>query len=118
VEPWSAGLYLIVLRENGQLLGGTGLGFQTSDEAETGYVLARDAWGFGYATEALAAVIEAARHLGLVRRVAHCHAQHQQSQRVLDKCGFARDGLCQIDFPNLTPARQEALRYVLRLQAD
>jgi ribosomal-protein-alanine N-acetyltransferase len=117
-ERWPAGPYLIVLRENGQLLGGTGLGFHSSDEAETGYVLSRDAWGFGYATEALAAVIEVAGALGLVRLVARCHAQHQQSQRVLEKCGFTREGVCEIDFPNLVPVRQQAFRYALRVQTD
>jgi ribosomal-protein-alanine N-acetyltransferase len=108
-ERWPAGPYLIESRQSGELLGGTGLGFRTPTEAVTGYVLARDAWGHGYATEALAAVIEVADSLGVVTLSALCHAQHSTSQRVLEKCGFTRDGVCEIDFPNLSPVRQQAL---------
>src|SRR5512139_2249862 len=52
-ERWPAGPYLIVSRADGQLLGSTGFAFQTPQEAMVGYVLARDAWGKGMATEAL-----------------------------------------------------------------
>ena len=114
-ERWPAGPYLIESRQGGELLGGTGLGFQTSGDAETGYVLARDAWGRGYATEALTAMIDVARRLGVARLTARCHPQHLPSQRVLDKCGFVRDGLCEIAFPNLVPVRQPAFRYALRV---
>jgi hypothetical protein len=55
-ERWPAGPYLIRSRHDGRLLGGTGLAFDASDHAVTGYVLARDAWGLGYATEALTAI--------------------------------------------------------------
>ena len=54
-ERWPAGPYLIECRETGALLGGTGLAFDTAGRAATGYVLASDAWGKGYATEALSA---------------------------------------------------------------
>jgi RimJ/RimL family protein N-acetyltransferase len=37
-------------RHDGSLLGGAGLAFETSERAMTGYVLARDVWGKGYAT--------------------------------------------------------------------
>src|SRR6516164_11505515 len=40
-DQWPAGPYLIVSRTDGQLLGGTGFGFQTPYEAMTGYVLAQ-----------------------------------------------------------------------------
>jgi RimJ/RimL family protein N-acetyltransferase len=52
---------------NGNLLGGTGLAFETATVAATGYVLARDALGNGYATEALAAIVVVARDLGVER---------------------------------------------------
>ena len=117
-ERWPAGPYLIESRQSGELLGGTGLGFQTAGEAETGYVLARDAWGHGYATEALAAIVDLARRLGVARLTARCHAQHLTSLRVLEKCGFTREGVCEIDFPNLVPVRQQAFRYALRVQTD
>src|SRR5688500_18063400 len=55
-EHWPAGPYLVCARAGGTLLGGTGLAFETPQRAMTGYVLARDAWGRGYATEALQAM--------------------------------------------------------------
>jgi RimJ/RimL family protein N-acetyltransferase len=80
----------------------------------TGYVLAKDAWGQGYATEALAAVIEVARALGVMRLYALCHPAHRASWRVLEKCGFVRNTTRsqQIEFPNLAPGQvQSVLRY-------
>ena len=100
---WPAGPYLIESREAGQLLGGTGLGFETPFRASTGYVLARDAWGRGYATEALRAMVEVAGRLGVRRLYALCHPDHPASQHVLEKCGFAREALLRrhSEFPNL-----------------
>jgi RimJ/RimL family protein N-acetyltransferase len=115
-ERWPAGPYLVVSRRNGLLLGGTGLGFQRTHEAVTGYVLAKDVWGNGYATEALAAVIEVAAGIGVNALRALCHPDHRTSQRVLEKCGFIRDDTSarQVEFPNLSPGlQQRALCYVL-----
>jgi RimJ/RimL family protein N-acetyltransferase len=69
----------------------------------TGYLFARDAWGRGYATEALTAVLEWARRPGIPRIVAICHADHRASARVLEKCGF-RPAAAEAahTFPNLT----------------
>jgi len=99
------------------LLGGTGLAFETAHEAVAGYVLAMDAWGKGYATEALTAMIEVAARLGVTRLSALCHPDHRLSQRVLEKCGFVRDETSRrIEFPNLSPGVQsEALSYALLL---
>ena len=104
-QRWPAGPYLIESRETGQLLGSTGLAFETPFRAETGYVLAKDAWGFGYATEALARVVALAAEVGLRRLHAKCHPEHHASQRILEKCGFAREGLLRrySELPNLRP---------------
>ena len=111
----SAGPYLIWSRADGTLLGGSGLEVHDR-EAVTGYVLAKDAWGKGYATEALSAMVTVARGLGLERLTACCHLEHQASQRVLEKCGFLREPrACQATFPNLSPAPQDVAWYVLRL---
>src|SRR6188768_2831941 len=45
------GPYLLQSRENGEVLGSTALRLSSTQQAGTGYVLARDAWGQGYATE-------------------------------------------------------------------
>jgi RimJ/RimL family protein N-acetyltransferase len=113
-QRWPAGPYLIRARADERLLGGTGLGFETPEQAVTGYVLARDAWGHGYATEALAAVMGVAREVGVVQLSALCHPEHRASWRVLEKCGFVRDvtGAEQAEFPNLAPGRlQDVFRY-------
>jgi RimJ/RimL family protein N-acetyltransferase len=104
-QRWPAGPYLIRSRAEDRLLGGTGLAFESDTVASTGYVLAKDAWGRGYATEALAAMIELANALGVQRLYALCHPDHLPSQRVLEKCGFVRDPdwTRQSEFPNLVP---------------
>jgi RimJ/RimL family protein N-acetyltransferase len=109
-----AGPYLIWARGDGQLLGSTGLGLEPGGQAITGYVLAKDAWGKGYATEALGAVVDVATDIGLGRLYALCHPQHRASWRVLEKCGFERDASWsgQVEFPNLaTGIMQDVLCY-------
>ena len=61
------GPYLIQSREDGELLGSTGLRLASPQQAAIGYLLARDAWGRGYATEALRAMRDLALRLGVLR---------------------------------------------------
>jgi len=107
---WPAGPYLIRLRGDGRLLGSTGLSFEKMDEAVTGYVLAKDSWGQGYATEALRAMVDLAQRSGVRRLSALCHPEHRASSHVLEKCGFARDQSAarQVEFPNLAPGVAQA----------
>jgi len=110
---------VIRLRSNGQIIGSTGFGFEASDQASTGYVLAKEVWGQGYATEALAAIVDAAPPIGLARLYALCHPEHRASWRVLEKCGFARESRWskQIEFPNLEAGTlQDVLCYGLDLK--
>lgn len=102
-ETWPAGPFLIRSRADGLLLGSTGLHFETPYRAMTGYILARDAWGHGYATEALGAIVGLARSLGVRRLYAICHTDHERSWKVLERCGFAREGILRAftKFPNL-----------------
>ena len=99
-----AGPYL-AFEPGGRLVGGTGLEVETPWRASTGYVLARDAWGRGYATELAQAMVDAALSAGLERVAALCHASHAASARVLEKAGFEREGLLRRHtvFPNLDP---------------
>ena len=111
---WPAGPYLIE-SPAGELLGSTGLAFETPEVAATGYVLARDQWGCGYATEALSAMVIAGGNLGVRRLYAMVHPDHRASIRVLEKCGFALEERLPgfAEFPNLGSSRQEdSLRYV------
>jgi len=119
-ERWPAGPYLILLRDDQTLIGSTGLGFQSRDAAVTGYVLARQAWGHGYATESLAAMVDLARSIGVARLLALCHPEHRPSQHVLEKCGFVLEPAASraVEFPNLAPSEQQpALCFALALGA-
>jgi [ribosomal protein S5]-alanine N-acetyltransferase len=102
---WPAGPYLVEAREDGRLLGSTGLAFETPYRAATGYVFAKDTWGNGYAGETLRAIVEVARGVGVVRIYAICHMENPTSWRVLEKCGFKREAVLRrhSEFPNLTP---------------
>ena len=108
-DQWPAGPYLMCARGDGALLGSTGLMFETPHIAMTGYVLAADAWGHGYATEALAAMVDVAWTTGVERLYALCHAGHRASAHVLEKCGFGLEQTrrAYAEFPNLRPGRLE-----------
>jgi RimJ/RimL family protein N-acetyltransferase len=105
-QVWSAapaGPYLIFARETGELCGSTGLDVETPWRAATGYVLARDAWGAGYATEATAAMAELGDAIGITRLNALCHVSHRASAHVLEKTGFTFEGILRSHtmFPNV-----------------
>jgi len=123
LDEWSrrpAGPYLIRDRSDGRLIGSTGLAVDDKARAMTGYVLARDAWGRGYATEALTAMLQIAAVMGLEELSALCHAEHKASIRVLEKCGFSRDAGVRspMSFPNLpVAAPQPVVRYSRRTPA-
>jgi len=118
-KQWPAGPYLITSRSDRTLIGGTGFGFHAPREAVTGYVLAKDAWGLGYATEALTALIDVAAQIDVTRLRALCHPDHRPSRRVLEKCGFVRDDTAtqQVEYPNWAPGVQhDAICYALALK--
>jgi RimJ/RimL family protein N-acetyltransferase len=100
---WPAGPLLIHSRSDGTLLGSTGLTFETATRAMTGYLLAQDAWGKGYACEALHAIVGLAAQCRVRRLYAVCHTEHKASARVLEKCGFLHEGILHsyMEFPNL-----------------
>ena len=114
-ERWPAGPYLILSRAEGTLLGGSGLSFEAPYRAATGYVLAKDSWGQGYATETLRAMVALAPSVGVQRLYALCHPKHRPSYRVLEKCGFEREGLLRkyAEFPNLQPGAMDVLCYAV-----
>jgi len=97
-----AGPYLILDREE-RVLGTTGLDVETPWRAATGYVLRRDAWGRGLATEAAVAMIQLADELGVIRVHALCHPDNTASAHVLVKAGFLREGVLRRHswFPNI-----------------
>lgn len=114
---WPAGPYLIEKKDTGELIGSTGFAFETPYRASTGYVLARDAWGRGYAPEAVRAQVDLAAALGIVRLYALCHVEHARSARVLEKSGFICEGVLQkyLEFPNLAPGEPADVRCYSRI---
>jgi [ribosomal protein S5]-alanine N-acetyltransferase len=85
----------VTLKAGGLLIGGAG--FHAADpqshEGWLGYVLHRDAWGQGYATEAARALLVFGfRHFGLHRIWATCDARNAASAHVLEKIGMQREG--------------------------
>jgi RimJ/RimL family protein N-acetyltransferase len=98
------------------LVGSTGLFYKGTTRAVTGYVFAKDAWGQGYATEALLAMVNVAQQTGVQRLEAICHAEHTPSAHVLEKCGFTREEVRRehFAFPNLKPQKKsDVFSYVL-----
>jgi RimJ/RimL family protein N-acetyltransferase len=111
------GPYLVFSNASTTLLGSTGLTLE-GDQAQTGYVFARDAWGHGYATESLQAMVALAAAQGLERVYALCHVDHRASAHVLEKCGFVlegdRDEL--YVFPNISSLPQGVRTYAKTFQ--
>lgn len=120
-ELWPAGSYLVFSRANKDLLlGGTGLTFKTPLIAVTGYVFAQDAWGQGYATESLRAMVALAQETRVRRLEAVCHVAHRASAHVMEKCGFLCEGIERehTEFPNLgRGVKSDVLCYVRRFEA-
>ena len=87
-ERHGYGLFTVVLRETGQVIGDCGLE-QMDIGAELGYDLRSDAWGRGYATEAAATVRDFAfGPLALPRLVSLVRTGNDASRRVAEKVGM------------------------------
>jgi [ribosomal protein S5]-alanine N-acetyltransferase len=119
-QRWPSGPYLVLARGGGpaRVLGSTGLKYKSPKRAETGYVFARDAWGQGFATEALEAMVKLARRTGIERLEAICHVDHEVSANVLEKCGFHQEEVKRehFVFPNLAPQKKsDVFSYVKQL---
>jgi ribosomal-protein-alanine N-acetyltransferase len=91
-SPPAMDLWPVLEKRSGQVVGQCGLLEKEVDgqaEVELVYVLARAAWGRGYATEAAAAIQGYAReHLGLQRLIALIDPENGASERVALKVGL------------------------------
>lgn len=96
------GLYAMVERASGTVVGDAGLQTLGGPDAIAGhrlrYVIDRRHWGQGYATEAACAVLRFAfTSLGLPEIKAITHPGHIVSQHILDKIGMTPRGLVAYD---------------------
>jgi [ribosomal protein S5]-alanine N-acetyltransferase len=88
-------LWALDEREGDRLVGVAGLALVegVGPEVEAAYILRRDRWGRGYATEVLRAVLEIGHEqLGLERIVALAYLENDASRRVMEKTGMLADG--------------------------
>ncbi|MGH2437944.1 MAG: GNAT family N-acetyltransferase [bacterium] len=106
-------LWPVVEKATGHIVGHCGLLDKEVDgrlEIELVYVLAKDVWGKGYATEAAIALREYAfKDLGLLRLIALIEPENTASARVAEKVGFT--------FERATVRSGGAVRHVYALQA-
>lgn len=94
-ETRGAGLWAVVHQAQGTVIGRCGLlTLPGTAEVEIGYVLARQHWGGGYATEAARAVLRYGfEELALPRIVAVARPDNLASRRVLHRLGMRYEGL-------------------------
>ena len=89
-------LFVITTADGGgpaRIVGGMGLGPLGDNAYDLGFWVAPDAWGRGYATEAVRALIETARHSLRIRRLTAGHmTDNPASGAVLRKAGFRATG--------------------------
>jgi len=86
----------IVRRADEQLIGSCVLFHidEQSQRAEVGYILGREAWGLGFAQEALTALIDFAfATLPLRRLEAEIDTRNAASIRLAERLGFVQEGL-------------------------
>lgn len=84
------GMFAVRERESSRFLGRTGLKhWPQFDEIEIGWILRRDAWGHGYATEAAGACVEwGFSSFDFPYLTAMIQPENEASVRVADRLGF------------------------------
>lgn len=99
-QAWDNGdgySFLIFHQDDDHLLGGialTNVRLGSAQSGTLGYWLAANAEGYGYMSEAVEqACLFGAKILGLRRIEAATIVENTRSQAVLERCGFAREGL-------------------------
>lgn len=86
--------FLFAIESENELIGGIGLHKRAVHCYETGYWIGEQYWGKGYATEALNKALDFAfNELKIVRVEAFVFEGNSASERVLEKCGFKKEGL-------------------------
>jgi RimJ/RimL family protein N-acetyltransferase len=112
------GLWALEVRETGAFIGYTGLAaprFEAhfTPAVEVGWRLARDAWGFGYASEAARAATDVGfRELGLDEIVSFTAVGNIRSRAVMRRIGMTHDVADDFDHPAL-PEGHPLRRHVL-----
>ena len=113
-EHYGFGLWAVVVKESGAMIGFAGLCHplwfpEMAERVEVGWRLRRDAWGHGYATEGGRAALQAGfGTLGLAEVVAFVHPANERSLAVTRRLGMAEEAELQ------HPARDHTVK-ILRI---
>ena len=91
------GVFAIVVKETGKLIGTIGLiddpKRECSGSRMLGYALGEAYWGHGYMTEASQALVHYGMNVLQLRLIsAYCYPFNERSKRVLTKLGFQYEG--------------------------
>lgn len=91
---YNLGWWAVVPNEGTELIGWNGLQYlPETDEVEVGYLLSKQFWGLGYATEGARASLKFGfETLGLRQIIGLTHPENTGSQNVLKKCGLVYTG--------------------------
>ena len=89
-EIYNLGWWAVVPRGKNDFIGWNGLQFiPETEEVEVGYLISKQFWGRGFATEGAKAALEYGfRTLGLSQIIGLTHPENTASQNVLKKCGM------------------------------
>jgi RimJ/RimL family protein N-acetyltransferase len=119
------GLWALERKDTGQFIGFTGLGV-VSFEAhftpaiEIGWRLAREHWGFGYASEAAWTALGCGfEHLGVDQIVSFTAQSNEPSQKVMQAIGMTHDPADNFEHPQLPsghPLQPHVLYRITRQQ--
>ena len=77
------------------LVGGVGVSFEDHNQLDLGYWIAKDYWGYGFATEASMGLIEYIKKETNFKAITACYVKgNKASANVLNKLGFIEIGEC------------------------
>lgn len=108
-------VFAILRRADGEFLGIAGFG-GPADMPEVGYWMGAPYRGQGFATEAIRALVEYARFIGVPRLHADTFPNNPGSERVLAKVGFAVTGMVERNFP-ARGGRRRLTRHIYEIAA-
>ncbi|MBO6559392.1 MAG: GNAT family N-acetyltransferase [Nisaea sp.] len=93
--------FLVIERASEAIVGTIDLRFDPEKTAHFGYWFAKSSWGRGYASEALAAILEFGfGTLGLENIWGAAMPENPASIRVMEKCGLRNAGMIEVPRPN------------------
>jgi len=105
--------YIIKEKSSQKIIGSTGARLVDTVEVVTGYILAKDFWGKGYATETTLAIVQEIKKVSKLKITAAVHPENTASKKVLVKAGFILDNNQEHTavYPNISAEQLETLMF-------